>query len=386
VQPPVDPQATPPGDASSAPTAKRSRAAFDPASEAAKRALTREQAAEVITKLRALCVNWDADPGLLEQTADVLRNAGYKQELAVVLRDSLASPDAHPHVGALWMRRLAASNTWDRQYPAGMDALCRRGEIGHLAVLEFLEVAAAKHKANLVTRAVRKHGRWLRTHPRGWGVAARALVNVRCYKAAAAWMSDWRSRPELEPALSYCLAFALRGAGRFQEAHQFIKGTLEKSNAGEQFPGLQVWYAMEEALAGNTETAAAHFKQLKPLAWDDDLLCRYYLTRGVIRVQQAEPNARKEAFDLACERIKDRFRRGRVYQKDLLLRREYRRCLSRMGRDSGRLTTGVRAAWRSADSSAFVAPLLLVPGLQFFLPLYLYRLCRRRKGTFERGR
>src|SRR5262249_42792767 len=152
------------------------------------------------------------------------------------------------------------------------------------------------------------------------------------------------------------------------------------SNAGEQFPGLGVWYAMEEALAGNTEAAAAHFKQLKPLAWDDDLLCRYYLTRGVIRVQQAEPNGRKEAFDLACERIKDRFRRGRVYQKDILLRREYRRCLSRMGRDSGRLSTGVRAAWRSADSSAFVAPLLLVPGLQLFLPVYLYRLCRRRKG------
>lgn len=358
----------------------------DLVSEAAKRALTREQAAEVITKLRALCASSEADAGTLEQTADLLRNAGYKQELAEVLRESLALPNAHPQVGALWMRRLVASNSWDRRYPTGMDELCRRGEIGHLAVIEFLEVAAAKHKAGLVRGAVRKHGRWLRKHARGWGVAARALVNVRCYKAAAGWMSDWRSRPELDGALSQCLAFALRGAGRFQEAHQVIKAALEKPNAGAQFPGLEVWYAMEEALAGNTQTAEAYFRQLKPVAWDDDLLCRYYLTRGVIRVQQAEPSARKEAFDLACERIKDRFKRIRIYRKDILLRHEYRRCLWRMARDSGHFLPGFRAAWRSADSAAFVAPLLIIPGLQLFLPLYLYRLCRRRQGTFERGR
>jgi hypothetical protein len=386
VQRPADPQATPPGDASSGSTAKRPRPNIDLASEAAKRALTREQAAELITKLRALCLNRDADAGLIEQTADLLRNAGYKQELVEVLRESLASPDAHPHVGALWMRRLVASNAWDRKYPAGMDALCRRGEIGHLAVLEFLEVAAAKRKAQLVLRAVRKHGRWLRTHPRGWGVAARALVSVRCYMAAAAWMSDWRSRPELDAVLINCLTFALRGSGRFQEAHLFIKAALEKANTGDQFPGLEIWYAMEEGLAGNTQTADAHFKSLRPLAWDDDLLCRYYLTRGVIRVQQAEPRARKEAFELACERIKDRFRRNRIYHKDILLRREYRRCLWRMARDSGNLVSGVRAVWRSADSPAFVAPLLIVPGLQLLLPVYLYRLCRRRLGTFERGR
>ena len=358
----------------------------DLVSEAAKRALTREQAAEVITKLRGLCVSADADAGTLEQTADVLRNAGYKQELAEVLRESLGLPNAHPHVGALWMRRLVASNSWDRRYPAGMDELCRRGEIGHLAVLEFLELAAAKHKPRLVSRAVRKHRRWLRTHPRGWGIAARALVNVRCYHAAAAWMSDWRSRPELDGALSQCLAFALRGAGRFQEAHQVIKATLEKSTASDQFPDLKVWYAMEEGLAGNTQTAEAHFKQLKPLAWDDDLLCRYYLARGVIRVQQAERNERNEAFDLACERIKDRFRRIRIHKKDILLRHEYRRCLWRMARDSGRFVPGLRAAWRSADSPALVVPLLIVPGLQLFLPVYLYRLCRRRQRTFERGR
>jgi len=364
----------------------RTRSSIDLVSEAAKRALTREQAAQIIAKLRVLCVSSAADSGTLEQAADLLRNAGYKQELAEVLRETLALPNAHPHVGALWIRRLVASNSWDRRYPAGMDELCSRGEIGHLAVIEFLEVAAAKHKAHLVRRAIRTHSRWLRTHPHGWGVPARALVSVRCYKAAAAWMSDWRSRPELDGALSQCLAFALRGAGRFQEAHQIIKATLEKSTAADQFPGLKVWCAMEESLAGNTQAAEAHFKQLKPLAWDDDLLCRYYLTRGVIRVQQAERSARKEAFDLACERIKDRFRRVRIYQKDILIRHEYRRCLWRMARDSGHFIPGVRAAWRSADSLVLVAPLLILPGLQLFLPLYLYRLCRRRRGTFERGR
>ena len=62
------------------------------------------------------------------------------------------------------------------------------------------------------------------------------------------------------------------------------------------------------------------------------------------------------------------------------LRREYRRCLVRMGKDSGDWSQAVLAVWRSAESWWFVLPLLIIPGLQFFLPCYLYRLCSRRRG------
>lgn len=196
-------------------------------------------------------------------------------------------------------------------------------------------------------------------------------------------MADWKAKPELELPLLYCLAMALRGAGQIKEAHAVIEAALAKPGASQQYPILEVWYAMEEALAGNTQAAATHFKDLKPLGWDDDLLCRYYLTRGVIRVQQAEPTARKEACAAATARIKDHFRRIRIYQKDVLLRSEYRRCLWAMSRAAGNPATGILGIWRSADTWWFLLPLLIVPGLQFFAPLYLFRLCTRRKGRLR---
>lgn len=378
---PVDPQNTPLGEPSPELRSYGQRSGVDLVTDAAKRALTPSEAGKLLETFRQLCVSNLEDARALEETADKLRRAGYKQELSRALREVLTLPGAHPQVGAIWMRRLVASNSWDHRYPQGMDALCERGEIGQRAVIEFLEIIAAKRRGGrLVRKAIRRHGKWLRGHPRGWGVAARALVGVRHYRAASAWMADWHERGELEPPLLHCLALALRGAGRFKEAHEVIASALAKPGADQSYPALKVWYALEEALAGNTQAAATHFKELKPIGWDDDLLCRYYLTRGVIRVQQAEPKSRKEALAAATARIKDHFRRIRIYQREALLRSEYRRCFWRMGCDAGRPLAAVVAAWRSADSCWMLLPLLLVPGLQFFVPLYVFRLCRWRKG------
>jgi hypothetical protein len=55
-----------------------------------------------------------------------------------------------------------------------------------------------------------------------------------------------------------------------------------------------------------------------------------------------------------------------------------------MGRDAGHTGGGMMACWQSADSRALTIPLLLVPGLQLFLPLYLLRLCTNRRGKFKR--
>jgi hypothetical protein len=362
---------------------KGPRVAVDLVTDAAKRALTPTEAAKLLQTFRQLCGGKEEDIRALEDTAEKLRRAGYKQELSQALREAVASPEALPQVGAIWMRRLVASNSWDRRYPKGIDELCERGEIGHQAVLEFLELVSAKRRGNLVRKAIRRHRTWLRNHSRGWGVAARALVGVRCYHAASAWMADWQARPELDLQLLHCLALALRGAGRIKEAHEVIGVALAKPGAYQQYPALKVWYAMDEALVGDTESAAAHFKELKPLGWDDDLLCRYYLARGVIRVRQAESNARKEAYAAATARIKDHFRRVRVYQKDTLLRSEYRRCFWRMSCDAGIPIAGIFAIWRSADAWWFLMLLLVVPGLQLFAPVYLFRLCTWRQGRLR---
>ncbi len=360
-----------------------SRPELDALAEAVRTALSPAEAARLLEEFRQLCLSPAAEPELLDSMVKTLRAAGYKQEKTQVLREAMASPEANPHVGALWMRGLVGSNFWDRRYPGGMDELCRQGEIGRRAVIEFLEAAAAKRKGGLVRRAMRKHGRWLRQHPVGWRVAARALVSVRRYRQTVRWFSR-RSQTELDLPLLYCQALALRGACREQEARAIVKAALALPGADEQFPVLRLWDALEEALAGNTAGAASTFKAVKPLGWDDDSNGLFYLVRGMIRVQQAEPDSRQKAFDNAFVRIGDHFRRVPVFRREMMLRRQYRRCLWNMAARSGKWGTGLLALWLSADSVALLVPLLAIPGLQLFAPLYALRLCLRRQGVRKR--
>jgi hypothetical protein len=349
--------------------------------EAARKALSARELEKTLKRFEELCVTPGDDVRVLEETANILLNAGFKQELMQILRQALTLPKANPHVGALWMRRVVASKTWDHRYPQDLDPLCKSGEVGHRALLEFLELVGLKRRARLVRQAVARHARWLHADTKGWAVAGCALVECRSYRHAAKWMSDWRKRPDLDLPTLRCLAMALRATGRTKQADEIGRLALAKPAAAEHFPIFKLWSAQNEAFAGNSQNASIDFKQINTTGWDDDALALYYLVRGVIRVQKADSTNRKEAFAAARDRIGYLFRKAPIYKRDVFLRREYRRCFARMAKDSGQWSQAVRATWRSSDSWFFLFPLLVIPGLQLFLPCYLYRLCTRRKGV-----
>jgi len=261
--------------------------------------------------------------------------------------------------------------------------LAAQGELGHRAVIEFLDLTGAKRRYQLVQQAVARHAKWLRKDPKGWEAAGRALALARCYRQAASWMADWRNKPELDLHTLYCLALALRASGRTRKADEVITLALARPDAAERFPVFKLWQAQDGAFAGHTQEASAIFKTIDPVGWEDDSLALFYLVRGVIRVQKAEKPKRREVSAVAQDRIADLFRRVPIYKRDVFLRREYRRCLIRMATTAGDWQQITRAFWRSAESRLFVFPLLLIPGLQFWLPCYLYRLCSRRKGVVK---
>jgi hypothetical protein len=349
--------------------------------EAARKALSAQELEKTIERFRQLCITPGEDVRQLEEVAEILRNAGFKNELMNLLREALTLPGANPHVGALWVRRVVTSKIWDHRYPDGLDALCKVGEVGRRGVIEFLDLTATKHRSQLVKMAVARHRNWLRDHPRGWSAAGRALVQAHCYRQAARWMARWRERTDLDLKTLHCLALALRATGRMKDADEVIRVALSRPNAAESFPKFRLWVAQDQALARDTENASITFKQIDTTGWDDDSLALYYIVRGVIRTQKAEESNRHEAFEMAKERIHELFRRVPIYKRDIFLRREYRHCLTRMAIDCGEWSEGMFAVWRSAESNWFLLPLLLVPGLQLFVPCYLYRLCSRRKGV-----
>jgi hypothetical protein len=70
-----------------------------------------------------------------------------------------------------------------------------------------------------------------------------------------------------------------------------------------------------------------------------------------------------------------------VHTRDIALRRQYRRCLLRMARDSGSWLKVPFILWESADTPWTLLALAVIPGLQLLLPFYLFRLCTHRKGS-----
>jgi hypothetical protein len=347
---------------------------------AARKALTTEQFQKTAEHFRKLCQTPGEELATLEQTAEALREAGFKHELMHLLREAVEQPTANPHVGTLWIRRVVESKIWDHRYPEGLDELCANGEVGHRAVIEFLLVTGKKRRAGLVLKAIARHRHWLRVHPDGWSAAGRALVFARCYRQASRWMSNWREQASLDNPTLYALAMALRASGKSAQSEEVVRVALERPGAADQFPMFKLWLAQDQAFAGNTPEASITFKQIDPSGWDDDALALYYLVRGVIRVQKAQDGHQRDAFTTARQRVRELFRKAPIWKRDVYLRRQYHTCFVRMAKASRNVPERVTSAWRSAHSLSVLWVLLLVPGFQLFAPCYLYRLCANRRG------
>jgi hypothetical protein len=160
-----------------------------------------------------------------------------------------------------------------------------------------------------------------------------------------------------------------------------VAAALEDPEAVSRFPMLALWFSSEAAIHGDVESAVIQFEKLDPAGWDENTLCLYYLARGVIRVEQASGDEKERAFQSAYDRIRDRFRRVPVHRRHWIVRRMYRRCLTRMARTAGKWGTVILAPWKAADSWFLLVILLLIPGLQIFAPLYAYRCGTRRNAT-----
>lgn len=340
--------------------------------------LTPAEAKEALAELgRCACAPGDQS-SRLDQLAGVLRESGYTADLVNALDMALDSATPNPHVGVLWTRRLTSSKSWDRTYPEELDEWCKQGELGRRAVRELLRYGANRRKQALVSEILRRHGSWLKQDAEGWPLMGQALVTNGAYKQALSWMEDWETRGKSDMLVVSVVAHAMRGLNREQAAHPIIVEALRTAQPGlaAAHPELTVWAAVEEALGGELGQAAQRLSSLEPAAWDDDLISAYYLARGVLRVQEADPERRHQAFWHAYDRIRGRFRRAPVYRQSRMTRRLYRRCMWRMAVHAGYYRRAISSYWRAADSSLPLVPLCLIPGLQLLAPIYLLRWLR----------
>lgn len=340
-------------------------------------ALSMQKMRETLAEFSQLAEDPDVPTEKIDTLAQRLIQAGYKHELAEVLGPALQSEKAHPHLGVLWIQRLVTSHSWNRTYPDFLDDLCARGEIGKRAVLALLEYVNQKPKPALVGKLVSRHRSILKNDAAARSLAAAALAKAGLYSKAIRYTSG--PLENLDARALHARAMAYRELGRERKAARVIKAALAQPEILSTYPILGVWYAMEEALAGNSESAAATLNKVRTAGWDEDELTLYYLARGVTRVLDAPREDRVDAFYAAFDRVHDRLRhRRRIYRRPWSLRRAYRRCVWKMAMKAGLLWRGLQAVWESSDSFWTLLALLIIPPLQLFVPVYLFRLVRCR--------
>lgn len=343
-------------------------------------ALSMQKMREMLAEFSKLATNPNAPTEEVDSIAQRLVQAGYKHELAEVLGPALQSETPHPHLGVLWIQRLVTSHSWSRSYPDYLDELCERGEIGRRAVIALLEYLNQKGKAAVTRKLVSRHGRLFKADPAGRSLIAGALVKARLFKRVLRWTNG--PLESLDARSLHARALALRELGKERQARPVVKHACEVRDALTVYPVLGVWNAMEDAFQGENQAASLMLNKVRTAGWDEDGLTLYYLARGVVRVQQAPREDRREAFYTAFDRVHDRLRhRRKICRRPWSLRRAYRRCVWRMAWKAGLWGRGLQAVWESSDSWWVFLVLLVIPPFQLMAPFYLARLLRNRNGS-----
>jgi tetratricopeptide (TPR) repeat protein len=224
-----------------------------------------------------------AEPALYDATnlllgADAHRTGDLFDEL-------IEESDAHPEVGALWVKVRAK-----RGYRAGAWRLRRlaaeRGEIGRRAVVAAFEIAGEDFFPFGVIWLALVLRRICAADVGAWAAAGAAFEAVGQHLLAAAWLGGWRRRDGIQPHMLAPLVRALRAWMRTDRAAAVSRHALSLPTDGAT-PLHRAWVAFEEAVAGDRD-AAERALMLLPDELQGEALQAASLARAVVRIRRAK--------------------------------------------------------------------------------------------------
>jgi tetratricopeptide (TPR) repeat protein len=315
-------------------------------------AVHQEDLPAALAGVRRLCVAEDpsdwplnyATEAIREYAAGAADRAGWAEQLDQLLNQTLALPDAHPHVATLWVERCTARKDWT--CAQRFDALLKHGERGRRAVYAYLRALGQARERRRLHRFIRRHRAMLRADTMAWGLVGYALSVVDEQSAAARWLADWADRPGLQAWMLINVVLAQRALGREAEANTAGRHALTLP-ADATTPHHRLWLAVDAALDGETETAAKHCDGVDPQACDASHRFLHALVHGLLEVQQAAPRDRPEALRRVRRRLLAAAAACTPMPEDRqAILRTYRRCVLQLGRDAGTMGALPWACWR----------------------------------------
>lgn len=289
---------------------------------------------------------------LFKEAIEMLEQAEWGAHVDDVIDRTLENEDANPLVGRFWMERCMARG--DRDCARRIDELLDRGEIGEEALVAYVEALAHARNVPPLFAAIEKYRDELRSDTGKWGKIGWAYARVGAFLRAAEWMADWAEHADAQSWMLINLAIAYRATERDEDAHRVSQFALANAEPDATMIFHSVWLAFDDALAGRTVEAA---RRIADHEQDRAQLDAYFrvvhaMAQSMVKVQQGG----RRAFDSARAELEDAARQNQQLDSDPAIHRAWKKCVSRMARDS----FGVRA-WFWARASAKNPPLPPAP-------------------------
>ena len=304
-----------------------------------------EQRDEVaaVRVLETLCASPDPDPWPLDAVTAAFQRGDRASTALRVLRSAIKTRSCNPEVGAAAIRLLL-----DRRSPVAATWLFAKlapGENQRRAAAPLVE-GLGELKANWTFR-------WLMWRRRkaiveddaAWGQAGLALIRLDRCRDAAAWLSDWRHRTDVQPWMLFNLCLGLRHQGRYGEANRVARYVLETWGHRDGSDDMHLFLAVEEALAGQLSAADGHLEHV--VARDDVQHDRQLLAlaRALVQFQRTPPADRRKKYREIRAQLAPDFGPRRMWGSMRDVRRTFRRASRVFHREGAGVEAALSCEW-----------------------------------------
>lgn len=329
---------------------------------------------------KTLCSMPDPDGWPVETAVNAFQRTNQSQTAFKILKKALKSVPCNPQVAAAAIRLLAAkgalfSATW-------LFLRLKPGELQRRAASVLIQALATKRQKNLIRWVVWRRRAMLMSDDNAWGQVGFAWATLSRMKAVAAWLSDWRGRPSVQPWMLFNYCLALRYLGRYPEATEVASHVLQKWGHRQGAGDMRLFLAVEKALAGELDEAREHLNRVQPrpdTAHDRQLLA---LAKGILDFQSSPAADRRKKFATFRREMAPHFGDFQLTRAMRDVRRTFQRAgelLQREGAGPGAwlwFEWKLHWQWLSLPALALVLILLIPQGIPFltahFVPLSLF--------------
>ncbi|MCS7020374.1 MAG: tetratricopeptide repeat protein [Gemmataceae bacterium] len=254
----------------------------------------RGQREDALTRFHALARDPETTLDILREAARSFDQQNWQQTLMAELKVIVDDPAVQPAAVALWAERLIPLGQQEK-----LIDMLPRWRLTHPAVIRAGLLALLRtlpQYGHPVRGLITHYADLLRADTEAWAIAGQALAATGQYAHAAAWLTDWRTRPGLTPAMLRPLAVAYRLLGQHDRAADVCHAALQLPAAPAELLDFRAWAALDAVLARRTDEAAQHLARLQADGIPDELLPLAHLTRAGLLVLSATPQDKSHAL------------------------------------------------------------------------------------------